>query len=267
MGKEYKINWKDYPEKRPTLAATYALTKSWRASTAIWAVKFPNDARGVDDNDDLLKRLETQYRESAKNSLGWRDIPLLPDIYRAPENSIGQDVVRIARTLNIQLMDAPADSEDVGPGSGASHIPASPPATPRHDLMHQATYTQPSQVEQPETPRRSPRSSDRSTEAVYAPRTPPSSGRSKRPGKPDKSPMIDAARQDLTLFTPVSQREAHPDLECVMARFYLPNEMNAPLATGFTAGYVRLLNGVLSPAPESTNPMLFDFFQVRTLFD
>ncbi|GAB7342945.1 hypothetical protein MBLNU457_g1052t1 [Dothideomycetes sp. NU457] len=262
MGNDYSINWKDHPEKGQILAAAFALTKSWRATSAIWGAQFPNDARGIRTDEKLVRRLQAQYGESRKGGSYWKVIALSPDTYRAPESSIGQVVMRTARTLKIQLIAVTADSNDADPDPG-TNVPPSPPATPRSDSSHEATRTQPSQVEPPKTPRRPTRLSDRSTAATNAPLAPPTSLKRKRPEKADKSPMIDASRQDLTPFKPVSQREAHPDLECVMFRFYLPNGIgqNAPFVIGFKAGYFQLLNGVSSPAPESTNPMLFDFFQ------
>jgi len=256
MTDDYNINWKDHPEKRPTLAAAYALTKSWKASTAIWAAQFPDDARGVGDNNKLLRRLQSQYGESGKGALCWSDIPLSLETYRAPDNITGLNVIRVARTLNIQLA-------NIKPRT--SHIPPpSPPATPRSGQSSGAPRTPPARVEQPQIPRLLPRLVDRLAEAVNIPVTPSTSRKNKRP---DSSAKIENARANQTPYAPISQSAAHPDLESIVFRFYLPIEGNAPFATGFKARRWQTLPGPRPPPPQHTDPRLFADLWVRELFE
>lgn len=259
---DYSINWKDHPDKGRILAAAVALTKTWKATSAIWATQFPDDAQGIGTDAKLIRRLQAQYGESKKGTSYWRDIPLSPEVYLASGNRTGETVMRAARTLNIQLLGALADTNGTGPDTGTSQMPPpSPPASPRSGPRCEAPRTPLPRAKQSATPRSRPPFSGTLSD-IHVPILPSSL----RKGKGmDKSVMIETAREDQAPYVPVSKWDAHPDLESVMFQFYLPDgyAKNAPFGTGFEAGLFELLYGPQPPAPEHTHPLLFAFFQVR----
>jgi len=70
MAKKYQIQWCGFPEKREALAAAYALTGDWEATTRIWAAQFPLDAQHFPAGTELRNRLHAQYGEAYKQVIG-----------------------------------------------------------------------------------------------------------------------------------------------------------------------------------------------------